>query len=117
MSIALQTHGGRRQRTPFHPPHAPPHQISSARANTRLLKRQLLSRLIGAIHPPAQAAYRGLQSDLVYTDLHGRLAVFLDPSGPTPVRSHDARRGVVAIAQPQELFDSIALDNRHYRLT
>jgi hypothetical protein len=98
MVIALHIHGRQRQRTPFQPPQTPLHEICTAIGQHRLRKRQLLSRLIGTLYPPSQAAHRRLQSDLVHTDLHGCLAVFLEPSGPTSVRSHDAWRGVLTIA-------------------
>jgi len=64
----------------------------------------------------AHAAPRCLQRDRGHTALHGRLAVCLEPSGPLPVRAHDARRGVVARAPPQARCNPRALDPRHHRL-
>jgi len=117
MVSALPLQGRQRSRTPLQPPQAPLHEICPALGPHRLRQRPLHSRLLGAIHPPAQAAHRRRQSDLVHPDRHGGLAVFLEPRGPTAVRAHDAGRGGWPRASPQERRDSLALDNRHHRLT
>ena len=77
MFISLHVHGAQRQRAPFEPPETPLHQILMAIGQHRLLKRQLLLRLIGAIHPPPQPPYRRLKRLLVYTHLHGGMAIVL----------------------------------------
>ena len=76
---------------PVSRPKAPLHQLCPALGQHSLLKRPLLTRLLGALVPPAQPASGGRQRGLVHTPLDGRLAIFLHPSGLRPGASPGTR--------------------------
>jgi hypothetical protein len=116
MVITLHIHRPQRQRAPLKAAQTAFHQIFTAVSQHRLLKRELLFRLIRAVHPPAQPTHRRLQCLLVHPHLHGGLTVLLHIRRPILICSHRVRRGVMIVAKPQEFFDAVMLDHLVRRL-